>query len=226
MGNEWSVRVTELELTVMHHMQNTIYSLILAFAGPLFSANACADTVRTSSAALAPQTEGMAKDNVTQEGRKLWRKVIQWPNGCEESFDYPDPKMGGVVFYALGKQRFLVEVVCTLGAYQGYQRYYLLNESRNPPVVAPLVFTIFEVKGERGDRLARTQSEELWGTPEFDRKTRLLTVLNRFRGTGDCGTFSIYTLEQDRPQLKEIRTKIECDGSGADNPKLWPKLRP
>jgi Protein of unknown function (DUF1176) len=204
-------------------MPKAIYPLVLAFAG-LITAGAGADTIRTSSGASAARTAGLSKDNVTREGRSAWRKVIRWPDGCEEGFDYPDPNLGGMAFYPLGRQRYLVEVVCTLGAYQGYQRYYVLDESKNPPAVVPLAFTTFEATGERGDRLVRKQSEELWGTPEFDPETRRLTVLNRFRGTGDCGTLSVYVLEQGRPQLKEVRAKVKCDGHGADNPKSWPKL--
>jgi uncharacterized protein DUF1176 len=204
-------------------MPKALCGCLIAFSSLLAIADTGAETVRTSGPDSATQSADPPKNNVTRDGRRVWRKVIRWPDDCEEGFDYPDPKLGGISFYPLGKQRYLVEVVCALGAYQGYQRYYLLDESSSPALAAPLTFTVYEAVGERGDRLERKQSEEVWGTPEFDPKTRRLTVLNRFRAIGDCGTLSTYVLEHDRPRLKELRAKVNCDGRGAESPKQWPK---
>jgi hypothetical protein len=207
------------------HMPKMLCGCLIAFSSLVTIADAGTGAARASVSDSPTQSAAPGKDNVTRAARSAWRKVIQWPDDCEESFDSPDPNMGGMSFYALGRERYLVEVVCTLGAYQGYQRYYLLDESNRPAHAAPLTFTVYEAVGERGDRLERKQSEEVWGTPEFDAKARRLTVLNRFRAIGDCGTLSAYTLEQDRPRLKELRAKVNCDGRGAENPKLWPKQR-
>jgi hypothetical protein len=206
-------------------MPKMLCGCLIAFSSLVTVAAAGTAAVRAAESDAHTSSAAPAKENVTRAGRSAWRKVIQWPDDCEESFDYPDPNLGGISFYALGRQRYLVEVVCTLGAYQGYQRYYLLDESDGPTLATPLKFTVYEAVGERGDRLERKQSEEVWGTPEFDVKARRLTVLNRFRAIGDCGTLSAYVLEQGRPRLKELRAKVNCDGGGAENPKLWPKQR-
>jgi hypothetical protein len=167
----------------------------------------------------------MSKENVTRDGRKAWRQVLDWPDNCEESYDYPDPALGGVAFHALADGRYLAEVVCTLGAYQGYQRYYLLDESPPQPSARPLTFVTYEATGKQGQGLTRVQTEELWGSPEFDSKTKRLKVTNKFRGSGDCGTLAVYAFDADGPQLQELRAKTACDGRGAGSPEKWPRVK-
>jgi len=167
----------------------------------------------------------MSKENVTRDGRKAWRQVLKWPDSCEEGYDYPDLALGGVDFHALGNGRYLAEVVCTLGAYQGYQRYYLLDESHSPPIARPLTFTTYEATGKRGQALTRIQTEELWGAPEFDSRNGRLKVMNKFRGSGDCGTLAVYSFDTGDPQLQEFRAKTACDGRGAGQPERWPRVK-
>jgi hypothetical protein len=189
------------------------------------SANSVGADTQTPAVAPSAPSATMSKENVTRDGRKAWRRVLKWPDSCEEGYDYPDPALGGVAFHALAKGRYLAEVVCTLGAYQGYQRYYLLDESAPQPTARPLTFSTYEATGKQGQALTRTQTEELWGSPEFDPKTRRLKVMNRFRGTGDCGTLAVYAFDSGDPQLQEFRAKTACDGRGAGNPGKWPRVK-
>jgi hypothetical protein len=190
---------------------------------------ACVGLVRadTKPPAVAPTASAatLSKEKVTREGRKAWRQVLGWPDSCEEGYDYPDPTLGGLAFHALADGRYLAEVVCTLGAYQGYQRYYLLDESSSRPTARPLTFVTYEATGKQGQPLTRVQTEELWGSPEFDSKTKRLTVTNRFRGPGDCGTLAVYAFDSGDPQLKEFRAKTACDGRGAGSPGKWPRVK-
>jgi len=166
----------------------------------------------------------LSKENVTREGRKAWRQVLGWPDSCEERYDYPDPALGGVAFHAFGNDRYLVEVVCTLGAYQGYQRYYLLDESAPQQIVRALSFVTYAAAGKQGQLLKRFQTEELWGSPQFDANTKQLSVMNKFRGSGDCGTLATYGFDAGDPQLKALRAKTACDGRSAGTPERWPRV--
>ena len=177
----------------------------------------------TSPSPPAP-TAALSKESVTREGRKAWRQVLGWPDSCEEGFDYPDPALGGITFHALGRDRYLVEVVCTLGAYQGYQRYYLLDESAPRPQARALSFVTYEATGKPGQALTRVQTEELWGSPQFDANTKRLSVTRKFRGSGDCGTLAVYGFDAGDPQLKTLRAKTACDGRGAGVPDRWPRV--
>jgi Protein of unknown function (DUF1176) len=166
----------------------------------------------------------LSKESVTREGRKAWRQVLGWPDSCEEGYDYPDPALGGVAFHALGNDRYLVEVVCTLGAYQGYQRYYLLDESAPQPMARALSFVAYEASGKQGQPLTRVQTEEVWGSPQFDAKSKRLSVMRKFRGSGDCGTLAVYGFDAGDPQLMTLRAKTACDGRGAGIPERWPRV--
>jgi len=177
----------------------------------------------TKPAPLAPAA-ALSKQSVTRDGRKTWREVLGWPDSCEESYDYPDPALGGIAFHALGDERYLVEVVCTLGAYQGYQRYYLLDESGPQPTAWPLMFVAYEASGKQGQTLKRIQTEEVWGSPQFDASTKRLNVTHKFRGSGDCGTLAVYSFDASDPQLEALRAKTACDGRGAGAPEKWPRV--
>lgn len=159
------------------------------------------------------------KSGLSYQDRKAWEKILHWPAACEEAFDYPDKRWGGMQFYELSSGRFLVEVTCSRGAYQGFQHYLFLDESGPKPVSRLLSFRTFET--EEGERLVESETAELWGTPRFDNARRELTVLNRFRGQGDCGTLATYSFPKGVPLLVALRAKPVCDGKGGEDPERW-----
>jgi hypothetical protein len=162
------------------------------------------------------------KTNLTYEDRKAWREVLKWPDECEQAFDYPDKSYGGIEFFELAEKQYLVQVTCTGGAYQGYQVYYFYDESNQQPASKLLTFESRESQDEKS--LTRTQTTELWGQPTFDQKKKELTVLNKFRGIGDCGILATYGFVNGEPVLKQLRAKPACDGKGAENPEKWNKV--
>lgn len=144
-----------------------------------------------------------------QEDRAGWRKLLNWSNDCEESFQATSSGRSGIQSFALAGDRKLIEVSCAAGAYQGSQEYFLLDERR----VLPLTFTTVEDGNLR-------EAKELTGLATFS--SGLLTVHNRYRGPGDCGSYAVYTFSSNGAQLKELREKAECDGEGAEHPEQWP----
>ena len=201
--------------------------------------NSCAARENAPSAASQPATapsqsssqapEGAAKvapppskANITYEVRKAWREILKWPDDCEQAFDYPDKSYGGVEFNQLADKQYLVQIVCTGGAYQGYQVYYFYDETKQQPTAKLLTFESRESQDEKS--LTEIQTTELWGQPTFDDSAKELNVLNKFRGIGDCGTLATYRFVNGEPQLKELRAKLICDGKGAGNPKNWRRV--
>ena len=163
------------------------------------------------------------KVNLSHKDREAWRKIIKWPQSCEEAFDNTMSKeTAGLEFYELAEKQYLVEVICTLGAYQGFQVYSYLDETKSPPSAKLLTFQTYE--SEYDNKLEKKESEELLGLAEFDFKTKQLTILNKFRGLGDCGTLATYGFQGGDVQLIELRAKLTCDGRGVENPKTWRKI--
>ena len=128
----------------------------------------------------------------------------------------------GIEVYALSPGRSLVEVRCAWGAYQGSQVYYLYDETRQPPGALPLTFEVRESPDDRS--LVKSETREVWGLPTFDPKTGQLSVLNKFRGPGDCGTLATYGFAAGQARLAKLRAKTACDGQGGEEPERWPEI--
>jgi len=162
---------------------------------------------------------------LSYQDRLAWRKIIHWSKDCEEAFDRTMSKeSAGLVFYELNDREYLVEVTCTIGAYQGFQNYAYVILGGAQPVARTLLFPAYESENE--GELKKKETEELWGLPEFDPKTKRLTILNRFRGTGDCGTLATYSFQDGFPELVELRADLKCDGQGEKDPKQWKRITP
>jgi hypothetical protein len=175
-----------------------------------------------SSTPIAVVQAAATLTHLTYEDREAWRKVLQWSAECEQAFDYPDKSFGGLEFYPLADKQYLVEVVCTTGAYQGYQVYYFYDETKQQPVAKLLTFESRESQDEKS--LTKIQTTELWGLPTFDTNTKELKVFNKFRGIGDCGTLATYEFIDGQPKLKELRAKLACDGKGTGDPEQWTRI--
>ncbi|HVF89547.1 MAG TPA: DUF1176 domain-containing protein [Blastocatellia bacterium] len=166
----------------------------------------------------------LKKTGLTYEDRKSWREVLKWPDECEQAFDYPDKSLSGIDVYRLADNRYLVAVTCTLGAYQGYQSFYLYDETKPEPVARLLTFESRE--SQEDDSLIETRTTEVWGQADFDEKTKELKVFNRFRGVGDCGFLATYEFSDGEPKLKELRAKPACDGKDGGGPEKWRRIVP
>lgn len=153
--------------------------------------------------------------------RAAWRKVLGWSNECEQEFQAGPGGQPGLQFYKLGGETRLAEVACASGAYQGSQQYYLFSESDRSQPVKQLQLPTYEATGADGKHLVGKEETEITGLPEFNNSAKTLTILDRYRGIGDCGSYATYVFDGDRVLLKEFRAKLDCDGQGAEHPEQW-----
>ena len=167
----------------------------------------------------------LKKDNLSYADRVAWRKALNWPDDCEQSFEATTGKnLAGLRFFDLAPQQYLVEVMCARGAYQGEQRFMFYDESRTPPTAQLLSFKTYEAANEKFESLTPQETPEIWGLAEFNPQTKELTILNKYRGAGDCGSWARYGFEQGRPQLREFRAQTACNGKAAGDPRKWRKV--
>jgi hypothetical protein len=187
---------------------------------PQANARGEAQASATSAGAYPKKTEP------TIEDRRAWREILKWPDDCEDAhaatFGAGDGQIVGLEFYELEEKKYLVEVLCASGAYQGSQVYAFLDETKSPPAGKLLTFQTYE--SQEHDKLDKIETQELTGLPTFDAKTKRLTVLNKFRGPGDCGSLATFGFADGAAELKEFRAKTKCDGKGAGNPEQWKKI--
>lgn len=210
----------------------TKLTLCLGVMLALLSPSACdsrpsTPTVEAQSVSPTPASTGLKKTGLTYADRVAWRTQLKWPQDCEQSFDYPDKSFAGLAFFELSANRYLVQVTCTLGAYQGNSVFLLLDESRAPSDSKLLRFVDYEDSGEPGlHRLRKRRVTQLTGTPEFDADQKQLRLINKFRGLGDCGFMTTYSFTKEQPERVLFQAKLECDGKGPFNPQEWKKMSP
>lgn len=148
--------------------------------------------------------------------------MLPWAEACEEGFSPADPAYGGLSFHELEPGRYLVQVDCGWGAYQGSQVYFFYDETRRPPLARPLTFEV--ASSPDGERLERRQAAELTGVPTFDQAGKELVLFSKSRGPGDCGILAKYRFQDGRAVLRELRAKLSCDGRLADEPEKWEEI--
>jgi hypothetical protein len=166
----------------------------------------------------------LAKTSLSKSDRTRWRAVLKWPDDCESGFALREGDDAGLRFHALGGRRYFVEVACAPGAWQGSQIYYFLDERASPAAARPVEFATWEAGGPAGETLVRRRATELFGNTEYAAAGRELKVVNRYRGSGDCGSYAVYRISAGKAELKEFRAKVKCDGEGADEMDGWPKV--
>ncbi len=122
--------------------------------------------------------------------------------------------------YSLNQSKYLVEILCFLGAYQGNYQY--LWGSQNDKKLNKINFPIFR-RDESGLKLSNTFT--LVGGTEFDDINQILMVKTKARGLGDCGSYIEYKWQNSQFTLKEYRDKSECDGVYLE-PQNYPLIYP
>ncbi|OIP72186.1 MAG: hypothetical protein AUK48_11495 [Oscillatoriales cyanobacterium CG2_30_44_21] len=131
---------------------------------------------------------------------------------CQDQFSAETLKAGlGSRSFKISDKKYIVQVQCFLGAYQGAFEFVLwLDESPQPKVI-PLQFDGFQ-EPKDGQKPQKITSRAIAGLPKVNVRTQTISNFTKFRGVGDCGSSSLYKLEGDRLVLQEFRAKYECDG--------------
>ena len=122
--------------------------------------------------------------------------------------------------YALSNSKYLVEVLCFMGAYQGNYQYLLASKQEKQ--LQKINFATF-LAHQNSLKLSNTFT--IVGMTEFDPLNQILIVQAKDRGLGDCGSYVEYQWQDSGFELKEYRDKSECDGIYID-PKDYPLIYP
>jgi len=111
--------------------------------------------------------------------------------------------------YQLEDTKYLVQIICFLGAYQGSYQFFLYSINGGNHQINLLDFITFE---DTNNGLNIVETNLLTGYPEFDSDSKKLTIDRKARGLGDCGSYALYQWKTHDFQLTEYRYKGECDG--------------
>lgn len=168
---------------------------------------------------------------LTYAEREVWHSILEWPQSVEDEFlstrgsINPDD-YGGLKFYDLENERYLVEIQTLTAAYQGAYIYMFYNKKWDE--ASEIIFpTVHD--NTNNDQL--TSQIGLTGLPTFDEDTKELEMYNRSRGVGGCGTLERYSFENEDAQLVSVRSQSceEADTQGQNmllSPHDWPLIWP
>lgn len=164
--------------------------------------------------------------------REAWRRVLDWPASCEESFQSTRASDdGGLSVEELARGLSLVEVLCAAGAYQPSHAYVRLDERGSSRVPTTLQFPVYE--STDASTLTVEPQTELVGTATLSVERRELTVLALSRQLADCGIWSRYDIATERPALVAAAVRLPCpstpgspaESEAGDAPRGWRPIR-
>lgn len=125
--------------------------------------------------------------------------------------------------YQIDEDKYLVELLCFLGAYQGNYQYLVYEPDSDIPQVKIVDLPIFQAN-ESGN-IERVEVNSIAGLPEYSPEENRLTVFTKYRGLADCGSLGSYQWKNEDFQLLEFRVKEACDGNYLD-PEQYSKVYP
>ncbi|MEL7143536.1 MAG: DUF1176 domain-containing protein [Cyanobacteria bacterium J06573_11] len=142
-------------------------------------------------------------EQVTADYRRLFENVA----------DYAD----ALDVYPLPEGNTLVSVLCDRFAYQVAVANYIYSPGQSIPLQLPIY-------DEESAQPVRTADHRTVGLQSFDSDTLQLSVFQKYRGIGDCGSKTVYQLEGDRLTMIAFNEKAECDGTLPDDgfPQVYP----
>ena len=116
--------------------------------------------------------------------------------------------------YKVAEQRYIVELVCVLGAYQiGYQ-YYLYENQTETVELTPLILDRFrrERSGNSSGEWIRYRSRDIGAVRVYDAERKIFNFFSKGTGISTCGHFARYQWDDAMSgfQLLEYRVKEDC----------------
>lgn len=175
-------------------------------------------------APLATAQSQLKKQNLKKTDRAEWRKLLHWPDDCEEAFQqtFKDEEQAGMEFYPLGNSQYLINITCYPGAYQPGFVLALYDEVKKKSRLLRLK----RYERATNGRVAAHEGAEINGFDKFDPKTKELTIFSKSRGLGDCGSLTIYRVASGSLFIKEARAQACYDERPAvTDPKHWPLIK-
>ena len=165
------------------------------------------------------------------EDRTAWRAALDWPTSCEEAFGSSHAgQEGGLVIRTLAPRVSLVEVLCAAGTYQPSHVYVKYDEQGASPIATLLEFPVFLSADEATPETSL--QTEIWGESSLSSDGRMLSVLAFSRQIADCGVWSRYAIDAERPRLVAAAVQLPCpttpgspaESSDGDAPRGWRPL--
>lgn len=141
---------------------------------------------------------------------------------CEGEID-PDISQEFSSVFPLEQNKYLLEIICFRGAYQNNYQYLLYSQDQGKDFIKTLLLETWEI--DQDGRTAKKLNSVQAGLAEYQSQEKVLTIVTKYRGLGDCGALGKYQLVNDQLKLVEYRVKAACDGHYLE-PEQYTKVYP
>lgn len=167
-----------------------------------------------ASASFAEGKDGFVSEEValSPAERATLHEQLKWDDECEEGYKFhleynPDDK--DTKLYKINPELTLVEIPCDYAAYQANYIYMTYN----PSAVHPKA-TARNVKIEKIHQYPDENDGSILGMPIYSMKQNTLVNLEKYRGIGDCGLTSYWTLDAENAKfVLDKAEEMDCDRS-------------
>lgn len=163
------------------------------------------------------------KDSINNQSkisqRTTIRKTLKWPDSCEERFNSPK---AGLTFFEQSSDKFIVQVTCTYGSYQGMSLFYKLNISNSTS--SQIILPTYNTKANGS--FSKSTKDEVWGNVLTTSTVGKFKVLNLYSGYGNCGTLTTYDLTGNTPKIILLKMQSDCDAKEMiRDPEKWKEIK-
>lgn len=163
--------------------------------------------------------------SIAEQGERVLPYVYQNAEKlglCSGELERETSKQFSVV-HAVGNDKYIVELLCFMGAYQGNYQFVLYSQQGESITLKPLTLDRYEAS-EAGN-VSKTREATVGGLFDYNPAQKTLQVTTKYRGLADCGSLARYQWENDQFKLVEYRIKEKCDGQFVD-PEKYAKVYP
>lgn len=211
-------------------LQNTLISLSLLCLGA-----GCTNT-QPISQTITKTDSIFSAESFTREDRAELYESLKWSPDCEEEFaEYSQISDGGLAFYPIDSETYLLRATCDVYAYQSTMIFALVKPATTWSQVTGSLQTLYdfnpETKSLEPIYVADTKNPIVLGFDSFDPETKKLTIFTKDRGVGDCGSRTTYAVQSDALVLikEEYQSCEDADEFHLKNPNAeempeWPVI--
>jgi len=170
--------------------------------------------------------ESVKWKELTLPGRKKWRKLANWSASCEgrrhleilAGYGY------GIKFLQVDNQNYVMHVTCDLYAYESVYEVYLVRFTGQG--IKTSLLKLPQLKLNEGNNTWKLVYDKRI-TGGFYKDRKLLTMLHRYSGVGNCGYLLDYkiTIKPDSASAAINSARGNADCSIDKDPDQWPEIK-
>lgn len=171
------------------------------------------------------------QESYSIEDRLAWYEKLNWSKECEADFRLSsDKEDGGLAFYKITDQTYVLRADCYAGAYQKSMIFALATVDGEKISGGQLEEQVYDPQ-TKTVKVNTENDGQFSGLDSFDAKNKTLTIYAKDRGVGDCGSRSTYRLKNYDLELIKVAT-MSCEAADefhlknpdAEDMPAWPVI--